>query len=107
MCDMKDTIDGGKMFGVLDHWHQHTKVQIDLDFIAHWFDRGVAKDALIQSLSNGFALRFKVLCFSDGNQFYEWRQSTPLPCRNYPEALQLANKLGIIKATPKTTQPHI
>lgn len=101
---MKESINGGKIFGVLDHWRQHTKVQIDLDFVAHWFDQGVAKDALIQTLGTDFVIRFKVLCFSGGSQFYEWRQSTPLPCRNYQEALQLANKLGIIKATPKTTK---
>lgn len=95
---MIENINGGKAFGVFEHWH-HKKntLQIDLDFVAHWFDCGVAKEPLIQPVANGFVLRFKVLCFTEGREFYEYRQSEPMPCRSYQEALTLANKLGIIK----------
>lgn len=94
---MSENIDGGKTYGVFEHWRQNIEHHVDLDFVAHWFDRGVAKEPLIQPVKNGFVLRFKVLCFSEGREFYEWRQSALLPSRDYPEALKLANKLGIIK----------
>lgn len=71
----------------------------DLDEVAYWFDRRVARNATLRPLKaygRGFQLAFEVLCFVGGKPTWRQWESSPLPVMSFQDAKELARRLGIL-----------